>query len=70
VRIDLKRDLENTYDDGGVCFTLKKEAMDKKCFRLIEINIEFDRHRQVLQQKIKGGTFVTEEEFVSYNASR
>jgi len=70
IRIDLRRDLNSTYGEGPAEFTLRKEAMDNKCYRLIIITMEFDSARKVLQQDIQGGTFVTVEEYQQYHASR
>jgi hypothetical protein len=67
VRVDLLRDLENTYQDDGPQYILNKEAMDAKCFRIMTIHMEFDGNRTIMAQQVTGGRFITAEE---YSASK
>ena len=66
VRINKNTDLSPEYNDSGDSsngYLLQKEAMDDKCFRLINIRIQFDRKKEILSREIKGGKFLTKEEF-------
>jgi hypothetical protein len=36
--------------------------MDSRCFRRINITLEFDKNRQISSREITGGSFVEEEE--------
>lgn len=48
-------------DKPGVSGVLHKEAMDSRCFRRINITLEFDKNRHVFSREITGGSFVEEE---------
>ena len=61
IRVDKRHDLLTDYDNGG--FTLVKEMMDDKCFRLMRAEMAFDRAYNVTSQRIEGGTFITREEY-------
>ena len=61
IRVDKRHDLLTDYDNGG--FTLVKEMMDDKCFRLMRAEMAFDRAYNVTSQHIEGGTFITKEEY-------
>ena len=66
VRINKNTDLSSEYNESGDSssgYILQKEAMDDKCFRLINIRIQFDRKKEILSKDIKGGKFLTKEEF-------
>ena len=64
IRVDLMRDLQSTYQETGVQYELRKEAMDNKCFKKMTIQVEFDGNKDVLSRNIEGGSFVSEEEFI------
>ncbi|HPO90338.1 MAG TPA: hypothetical protein PLJ44_04440 [Victivallales bacterium] len=52
------RDLNPTYEDEGPSYTLRKEIMDSKCFRIMVLTAEFDSSRRELNKDISGGEFV------------
>ena len=64
VRIDLRNDLAADYGDTEAeGYTLYKEVMDDRCFRLMRAELQFDAHRNEMSRQIEGGTFITEAEW-------
>lgn len=61
VRVDRRNDLSR--EEGPGTFLLRKQAMDNKCFQLIEAELWFDESYAVVSSEIKGGTLLTEEEY-------
>lgn len=70
VRIDLRNDLAADYGDTAAeGYTLVKEVMDDRCFRLMRAELHFDARRRETSREVEGGTFVTEEEWEAQRAS-
>lgn len=65
VRVNRQNDLLPDWDSGG--YTLVKEMMDDKCFRLMRAELAFDAKYNITAQSIEGGEFITRE---AYDASR
>ena len=64
VRVNLNNDLAADYGDTDAeGYALHKEVMDDRCFRLIQVEIQFDARRRELSRQIEGGTFISEEEW-------
>ncbi len=64
VRVDLRNDLAADYGDTEAeGYTLYKEVMDDRCFRLMRAELQFDAHRNEMSRQIEGGTFITETEW-------
>ncbi len=64
VRVDLRNDLVSNYDDDEANgYTLYKEMMDSRCFRLMRAEIAFDRARRETGRTIEGGTFISREDY-------
>lgn len=61
VRVDLRND--PSHDDESDGYILRKEIMDDKCFTLMRAEIRFDARRNVTEQTIDRGTFITQEEY-------
>jgi hypothetical protein len=62
VRINPRTDLvPESGDTPGSVYTLHKEAIDNKCYRLIKIYLEFNANRSIIKQNIQGGQFVDED---------
>ena len=57
IKVFPERDLNPTYDDNGPAYTLKKEVMDSKCFRMISVEISYDSSRHEISREISGGSF-------------
>ncbi|MGH2351941.1 MAG: hypothetical protein ACRDJN_10055, partial [Chloroflexota bacterium] len=66
VRVNRDNDLSAEYEEGSdapVGYTLHKEIVGSNCFRRIQVDMSFDSQRRVTEQEIRGGTFITREEF-------
>jgi hypothetical protein len=72
VRIHLFNDLAVEYDDSENVsgYTLRKELMDARCFRLMYASLSFDRNRRELERSVEGGTFITQAEFEQLERER
>ena len=66
-RIDLFNQLSIQYGDGGeITYFCRKVIIGSKgCYRPIEIEFTFDKNKSVIDRQIKGGEFVTEDEYKS-----
>jgi hypothetical protein len=66
-RIDLYNQLSIRYgDDGDTTFYCRKVIIGSKgCYRPIEVEFTFDKNKQIIDRKIKGGEFITEGEYHS-----
>jgi hypothetical protein len=59
IRVNPRTDLvPESGETPGSYYTLHKEVMDNKCFRLIQAYLEFDMNRRILMQDIQGGRFI------------
>lgn len=65
VRIDPRNDLIADYgdDDNATGYTLHKEIMDSRCFRIMRAEIAYDRGRRETNRTLEGGTFITKEAY-------
>ncbi len=66
-RIDRRNELARS--NGG--FIWRKELMGtgkNRCFQRIEVILEFDDRREITEQRIYGGKFVTAEEYEAEKA--
>ncbi len=71
VRVNLANDLAADYDDTGAAgYTLTKEVMDDRCFRLMQVTMTFSRQHHEQSRAITGGTFITAEEYAAAQAAR
>ena len=71
VRINLFNDLAADYGDTAAeGYILNKEVMDDRCFRLMQVEMQFDARRRELSREVKGGTFIGEEEWKELPRSR
>ena len=62
-RIFLNRDLSEQDDDGYVARKLLSGSGRNRCFEQIEVVLYFDQKKQVIDQQITGGTFVSAEDY-------
>ena len=72
VRIDLYNHLSIRYGEGkqkATYYCRKVVIGGNRCYRPIEVEITFDSVRKVIDRKIKGGRFVTEQIYRSYKES-
>src|SRR3712207_1140808 len=64
VRVDMNNDLSADYgDDADEGYTLAKEIMDDRCFRIMRAEIQFDERKREVSRQVEGGTFISEAEF-------
>jgi len=64
VRIDMRNDLAADYGDTAAeGYTLVKEVMDDRCFRIMRAELHFNTRRAEKSRAVEGGIFVTEAEW-------
>ena len=65
VRVSREHDLSSDFDSGEMPSTYfsHKEIVGNQCFRRIKVDLHFDGRRQLADQKIEGGTFITRDEY-------
>ena len=69
VRVHLYNDLSIDYGENDVDgYTLRKEIMDSRCFRLMHAELRFDTARRELSRTVEGGTFISAEEYAALSA--
>jgi len=60
VRIDRRNDLSRDDDDT---FFVRKVVVDSKCYGQVELELRFDQHYNEVSREIKGGVFISREEW-------
>jgi hypothetical protein len=68
VRIDRRNEISRDYETGGM--TLRKEMMDSVCFQLMNAELHFDDHGNVVEQNVERGKFLAREEYESLRRQR
>lgn len=66
VRADRRYDLVSEMRDpgeAGPAYTLHKDIVGARCFQRIAVDVEFDYRVQIVEQRISGGRWLTEEEY-------
>lgn len=65
VRVNMANELQQEFaeSDGVAGYALRKGVVDSKCFRPIEVTMQFDGRRRERSREIDGGQFVTREEY-------
>ena len=66
VRADRRYDLVSEMRDpgeAGPAYTLHKDIVGARCFQRIAVDVEFDHRVQVIERRISGGRWLTEEEY-------
>jgi uncharacterized C2H2 Zn-finger protein len=67
-RIDMHNHLSLQYGegkDGNTYYCRKVVIGSKRCYRPIEVEFTFDANRRLQNRQIKGGVFVTEDEYLA-----
>jgi hypothetical protein len=61
-RIDLRNDLSINYEEDGslIYFTRKTLMGEGHCFQRIEVELNFDKDRKLMDRQISGGKFTAE----------
>jgi hypothetical protein len=70
-RVDLYNDLSVRYEESGGATTYycrKVFIGSNRCYRPIEVELTFDKNRRLVNEEIKGGEFVAEEDFLIANS--
>ena len=58
-RVDLDNDLSLEYEDDHSVYFVRKGLMgNNRCFQQIEVEMKFTSTRELIEQEVKGGTFV------------
>ena len=71
VRVDLHNDLSADYGDNDAeGYTLVKEVMDDRCFRIMRATLRFNSRRNEISREVEGGTFISEEEYEELRSQR
>ena len=66
IRADRRYDLVSELRDigePGPAYTMHKDIVGARCFQRIAVDVEFDARLRVLDQHIKGGRWLTAEEY-------
>lgn len=66
VRADRRYDLVSEMRDpgeAGPAYTLHKDIVGTRCFQRIAVDVAFDQRLQVIERRISGGRWLSEEEY-------
>ena len=66
VRLNPTSELQQEFSESGDAvrgYFVRKMVVDQRCFRPIEVRLQFDAGRRERSREIDGGTFLTREEF-------
>jgi hypothetical protein len=59
-RVDLNNDLSVEYEEGGDVFHAHKILIgENRCFQRIEVDLKFRSNRELLEQHVSGGQFIS-----------
>jgi DNA-directed RNA polymerase subunit N (RpoN/RPB10) len=66
VRVDTFNDLAQEFDDKDKVsgYTLDKDVMGTRCFRMMHLHIQFDSGKRILDKSVQNGTLVSKEEYL------
>jgi hypothetical protein len=69
IRADRRYDLVSEMRDPGEvgpAYTLHKDIVGAQCFQRIAVDVAFDQRFQVIERRISGGRWLTEEEYQAH----
>ncbi|WP_089938486.1 hypothetical protein [Candidatus Entotheonella palauensis] len=72
VRVDRRYDLASEWRDpgeSGPAYTMHKDIVGERCFQRISVDVGFDAGFKIVEQRIRGGEFLTEEAYQSLKTS-
>jgi len=72
VRVDRRYDLANEWRDPGepgAAYRMHKDIVGERCFQRISVDVGFDASFTIVEQRIRGGAFLTEEAYRSTTAN-
>lgn len=64
-RIYLRRDLSDQDDSGYIARKILAGTGRNRCFERVEVILYFDEQKNIVDQQISGGVFITAEEYES-----
>lgn len=68
IRADRRYDLVSEMRDpgeAGPAYTMHKDIVGERCFQRIAVDVAFDYRLQMVEQRITGGEWLTEAEYVA-----
>jgi hypothetical protein len=65
-RVNLMNDLSVDYEGRSRSFYWRKQLVGSRrgCYRPIEVDLTFDERKSVVSEDVRGGTFVTEQDYL------
>ncbi len=71
VRVDALNDLAQEYDENEKLsgYTLGKDIIGSKCFRMMHLHVTFDTGKRIIEQSLDHGTLISKEEFTEQLAN-
>lgn len=66
VRVDRRYDLASEWRDpgeSGPAYTMHKDIVGDGCFQRMSVDVGFDASFNVVEQRIRGGEFLTEDAY-------
>jgi DNA-directed RNA polymerase subunit N (RpoN/RPB10) len=66
VRIDTYNELAQEFDDNDKesGWTLDKDVMGNKCFKMMHLHADFDRNKKLVDKAIDKGSLITKEAYL------
>ena len=66
VRVDKYNDLQQEFDENDRVsgYTLDKDVLGNKCFRMMHLHVEFDSSRRIIEQSVENGVLISKDEFL------
>ena len=66
IRVDMYNELAQEFDDNEhiSSYTLDKDIMGSKCFRMMHMHIQFDKGKHIVEQTLDKGTLITKAEYL------
>ena len=69
-RVDTHNDLSVQYEEsgGGASYYCRKVFIgSKRCYQPIEVELIFDKNRRLMNEEVKGGKIVGEQDYLEAN---
>ena len=66
VRVDAYNDLQQEFDENDRTsgYTLEKDVLGTKCFRMMHLHVTFDAGRRILEQSVENGLLISKEQYM------
>lgn len=74
VRLDRRNDFEQQFSESGgddpIGYRVRKDVMGGgNCFKMLQLEVQFDRSYREVEKSVRGGRFVSKEEYEQSKAS-